>query len=113
MGRWACLLPLLPGEFNAEWMAGDFRLCRGPRRHTRSCQQRSLDPDGERGPRLFKTGARKFDGGLEVFHFLRIFSFSSLNDSLTEGGRGGGGRGKETIQPEVSLKLAYRFQPLN
>lgn len=64
--------PFHPGEPDAQWLAGDFGICRGPGRDARGSQQWCSDPDGEGRPGLPQIGERKPNGRMEILHLLRL-----------------------------------------
>lgn len=69
------LVSPLPGQSDAERLADDLSLCRGPGCDQRSCHQCRLGDYGEGGQGLPQTGKRKPNGRLEVLHILWVPGF--------------------------------------
>lgn len=64
--------PFHPGEPDAQRLASDFGICRGPGRDAWGSQQWCSDPDGEGRPGLPQIGERKPNGRMEILHLLRL-----------------------------------------
>lgn len=64
--------PSHPGEPDAQRLARDFSICRGPGRDAWGSQQRCSDQHGEGRPGLPQIGERKPNGRMEILHLLRL-----------------------------------------